>query len=176
MVNWVVKNSKKIGGPDCIVEIDESKFGRRKYNVGCLIEGQWVLGGICRDTREFFVVPVPERNRETLLCVIKDNIYKGTAIISDCWKAYNCLEEERYKHLTMNHSINFVDPTKGAHTNIIERRWRDLKQLGLVPKYGRRKAHFIGYLATAYFKIHHSDPSTRLHYFLQAAASLYKSS
>ena len=24
MVNWVVRHSKKIGGPDCIVEIDES--------------------------------------------------------------------------------------------------------------------------------------------------------
>ena len=91
VVNWVVRNSKKIGGPDCIVETDESKFGRRKYNVGRLIEGQWVFGGICRETQEFFVVPVPERNRETLLRVIKDNIYEGTTIISDCWKSYNCL-------------------------------------------------------------------------------------
>ena len=110
------------------MEIDESKFGRRKYNVGRLIEGQWVFGGICRETREFFVVPVPERNRETLLHVIKDNIHEGTTIISGCWRAYNCLEEEGYKHLTVNPSINFVHPTTGAHTNIIERRWRDLKQ------------------------------------------------
>ena len=36
------------------MEIDESKFGRRKYNVGRLVEGQWVFGGICRETKEFF--------------------------------------------------------------------------------------------------------------------------
>ncbi|KAK3877360.1 hypothetical protein Pcinc_017915 [Petrolisthes cinctipes] len=40
----------KIGGPWKIVEIDESKFWRRKYNVGHFVEGQWVFGGIqsCR--------------------------------------------------------------------------------------------------------------------------------
>ena len=45
-VNWVLKKSKKIGGAGKTVEIDESKFGKRKYNVGRLIEGQWVFGGI----------------------------------------------------------------------------------------------------------------------------------
>ena len=29
------------------VEIDESKFGKTKFNRGRYIEGQWVFGGIC---------------------------------------------------------------------------------------------------------------------------------
>ena len=30
--------------------------------------------------------------------------------MSDCWKAYNCLNNKGYVHLTVNHSYNFVDP------------------------------------------------------------------
>ena len=37
----------QIGGPGMTVEIDESKFGKTKFNRGRYIEGQWVFGGIC---------------------------------------------------------------------------------------------------------------------------------
>ena len=38
----------QIGVPGMTVEIDESKFGKTKFNRGRYIEGQWVFGGICR--------------------------------------------------------------------------------------------------------------------------------
>ena len=38
--------SVKIGGPNKIVNIDKSKFGRRKYQRGHAVTGQWVLGGV----------------------------------------------------------------------------------------------------------------------------------
>ncbi|XP_068237611.1 uncharacterized protein [Palaemon carinicauda] len=171
LISWGLRRSRKIGGPGLTVEIDESKFGKRKYNVGCVIEGQWVFGGICRETRDLFFVPVQDRSAETLLAIIRQYIAEGTTVISDCWKAYNCLEKEGYKHLTVNHSVNFVDPVTGAHTNTIERTWRGTKVL--VPKYGRRKDHFVGYLAVAYFKLAITDPAKRLHHFLLAAADLY---
>ena len=171
IVNWVFNKSKKIGGEGFTVEIDESKFGKRKYNVGRVVEGQWVFGGICRESRQFFMVPVEDRTSETLLQVIKDFIASGTTVISDCWRAYDCLEQEGYKHLTVNHSVNFVDPVTRAHTNTIERLWRDTKNL--VPKYGRRKAHFVGYLAVAYFKLQVKESKHRLHEFAKAAAQLY---
>ena len=171
IVSWVSEHSTKIGGEGKTVEIDESKFGRRKYNVGRLIEGQWVFGGICRETRDFFFLPVQQRNSETLLRCISENIEPGTTIISDCWRAYDCLSKEGFTHLTVNHSVNFKDPDTGAHTNTIERRWRDVKNL--IPKYGRRKTHFVGYLATAYFKICIPDGTRRLHVFLKAASKLY---
>ena len=117
------------------------------------------------------MVPVADRTSATLLDVIHQYIENGSTIVSDCWKAYDCLEKEGYKHLKVNHSVNFVYPDTGAHTNRIERYWRDVKNL--VPKYGRRKAHFVGYLSVAYFKLHHEDPTRRLHYFCKAAADLY---
>ena len=64
--------SKGIGGPGMTVEIDESKFGRRKYNRGRLVEGKWVLGGICRETKEIFLIEVPKRDSATLIPLIKE--------------------------------------------------------------------------------------------------------
>ena len=48
----------QIDGPGMTVEIDESKFCKLKFNRGRCIEGQWVFGGICRQTKACFLVPV----------------------------------------------------------------------------------------------------------------------
>ena len=39
------ESSTLIGGEGIIVEIDESKLGKRKYNRGHPVEGVWVVGG-----------------------------------------------------------------------------------------------------------------------------------
>ena len=122
------KSDDKIGGPGTHVEIDESKFGKRKYNRGRIIEGQWVLGAICRETKEMFLVTVPSHDKETLIPIIKDRIKPGTTILSDCWKSYDCLEKEDFLHLTVNHSLNFVDPGTGCHTQNIESLWWQIKR------------------------------------------------
>ena len=165
-----LQQGNQIGGIDFHVEIDESKFFV-KENVGRVIEGQWVLGGICRETRELFMEPVPARDRDTLLGIIKEKILPDTTIISDCWKSHNCLEAEGYKHFKVNHSVNFVDPDTHFHNNNIERKWRDTKIL--VPRFGRRTYHFVGYLARAMFKLHFRDPLERLHNFMNAVGQLY---
>ena len=64
----------KIGCPGTHVEIDETKFGKRKYSCGHVIEGQWVLGGICRETKEIYLVTVPSHDKETVIPIIKDKI------------------------------------------------------------------------------------------------------
>ena len=62
-----------IGGINLTVEIDESKFGKTKKvkgHKGRWNKGQWVFGGICRETGEFFMVPVKNRTKSTLLKII----------------------------------------------------------------------------------------------------------
>ncbi|KYN34971.1 hypothetical protein ALC56_10698 [Trachymyrmex septentrionalis] len=46
------------------------------------------------------------------LCREVKRILSGSTIISDCWKSYNCLDNEDFQYLT-NHSYNFVDPDTG---------------------------------------------------------------
>ena len=41
----VMDKSEMIGGNGIKVEIDQSKFGKRKYYRGQRVEGQWVFGG-----------------------------------------------------------------------------------------------------------------------------------
>lgn len=124
----------KIGGPNEVVEIDESAITTRKYNRGRLPPHQiWVFGGICRRTKERFCFVVPIRDTTTLSKLIYAFILPGTKIISDCWKAYNFLDKlpfpQPYVHETINHSKNFVDPITGAHTQNIERMWREVKRV-----------------------------------------------
>ncbi|KAJ4427107.1 hypothetical protein ANN_24722 [Periplaneta americana] len=117
----------QIGGPGHTVEIDESKFGKRKYNQGKRVEGQWVFGGIDCDTKECFLATVEDRTQDTLLGVLNENVLLGTTIYSDCWKAYKSLSDEGYIHMTVNQLETFKDPETGAHTNIVESMWRCVK-------------------------------------------------
>ncbi|GFY19818.1 mitotic-spindle organizing protein 2A [Trichonephila clavipes] len=87
-IHVLIRDSCKNGGVDAIVEVDESKFGKMKY--------EWVL--------------------------------PGTTIISDCWASYNCLKDEGFQHLKVNHSLTFVCPVTGAHTNSIEGSWSGIKR------------------------------------------------
>jgi hypothetical protein len=57
-----LKNNDKIGGPQTTVEVDESMIFKRKYHRGHLLnaklKGEWVFGGICRETKQIFMTLV----------------------------------------------------------------------------------------------------------------------
>ncbi len=59
--NALILNKQKLGGPGIEVEIDESKFGRRKYYKGHRVEGQWVFGMFERGTGRIVMIPVEKR-------------------------------------------------------------------------------------------------------------------
>uniref|UniRef100_A0A0G4FPV6 ISXO2-like transposase domain-containing protein n=1 Tax=Chromera velia CCMP2878 TaxID=1169474 RepID=A0A0G4FPV6_9ALVE len=132
---------EKIGGPDVIVEVDESKFGKRKFHRGHRVEGVWVVGGVERTLeKRFFAVPVPDRSAETLYKVLKKHIHPESILYSDCWKAYNGPAAEIFAdHWWVNHSKYFVDPLTGIHTNTIEGTWNGLKRFIPNNKYSAAK-------------------------------------
>ena len=140
----MTQHARPIGGPGTTVEIDESKFGKMKYHKGRYIEGQWVFGGICRETKACFLVPVERRDKETLLPIIRAQILPGTRVMSDMWKAYDCLKDEGYHHLTVNHRLNFLDPDTLAHTQRIESTWWGVKRS--MPRTGTSVDLFESYL------------------------------
>jgi hypothetical protein len=61
-----------------IVELEEAKFGKKKYNKGAYREGQWVLEGADRNTGQCFLLPCPGNKRDapTLLPLISRSFYK----------------------------------------------------------------------------------------------------
>jgi len=163
--------SEPVGGPGRIVQIDESLFGKRKYNKGkprkCQ---QWVFGGVEADTNSCFLQTVKCRDAATLIPIIKEFIRPGSTIHSDCWKAYDRLGENGYTHLTVNHSVTFVEGD--VHTNKIEGLWKHAKDR--VPKTHRKQSMMDGYLAEFCYRRLRSGETCLFRAFLADAAKLYK--
>lgn len=159
--------SEKIGGPGKIVQIDESKFGKRKYNRGRQIEGHWVIGMIQdgSDDLRLEVCSDNERSAEILVPLIKKHVQEGSIIHTDYWRAYLSLPEHGYTHKRVNHSdpINkFVAPD-GTHTQRIESQWRGLKKQF---RQEQNKADFTDwlceYLWRRKIRVNHTDPFEEL--------------
>ncbi|GBN63190.1 hypothetical protein AVEN_187051-1 [Araneus ventricosus] len=151
-VDRLLKDSKEIlGGVGMIVEIDESKFSKRKYNRG-------------------------KRVDETFIEITKKkNVEPGTTVLSDCWASYNGLTAEGYVHYTINHSKNFNDPVTGAHTNGIEGTWNAVKtDFG---KQGTRRVEgqFDTYLAECMWRRSHRGASMKSLFpsFIRGVKELY---
>ncbi|KAG0436766.1 hypothetical protein DMUE_4066 [Dictyocoela muelleri] len=117
-----------IGGEVVIVEIDESKFGKRKYHEGHRVEGVWVLGKVERfGDRRIILVNIENRNSETLTELIGKYIKPWSIIYSDCLRGYANISKF-FTHLTVNHSLRFINKKNNVHTNTIEGNWSSLKK------------------------------------------------
>jgi len=133
-VSWDLKRDQDammIGGPDIIVEIDESKFGERKYNKGHRGEGSWFVGAVERTPERRLVAEVvPNRTAKNLLAFIDKYVAHGSIVQTDCWKGFkkDGLLDRGMLHGTVNHSKHFVDPATLVHTNTIEGTWSGIKQ------------------------------------------------
>lgn len=167
---FLLENSEMVGGEGIVVQIDESKFGKRKYHRGHRVDGQWVFGGIEEGSRKCFMVAVEQRDEVTLLPIIQKFIKPGSIIVSDCWKAYINLEKHGYTHKTVNHSKEYVN-SDGDHTNKIEGHWRQAKVK--LPRFGIRKEYFSSYLAEFMWRYINKDKDI-FELFLIAVRNVYE--
>lgn len=155
----------KLGGEDATIEIDETLIGHRKFNRGREVHGKWLLGMIERKTGNvrFAMCPDNKRDKETLLQLIEENVEKKTTIITDMWKGYSNIEAEGFRHKTVNHSYNFINPEDGAHTQTIEATWSALKyKLRLKTDKLNLDSYLFEYMYRKYCKFHDIDIFTEL--------------
>ena len=176
------ENQTAIGGQDIEVEIDETAIVKRRYNRGRCLQTVWVFGGVERDTKKKFIVPLlkdsdgseePEnvsRSAENLVPLIKKYILPGSIIYSDKWKAYDSLSSVGYIHFSINHSEKFVEGD--VHSQKVERLWHDLKEW--IKRPGMKKGHLHHYIGRYLFCTSGDDREQLLHKFLVEAAALYR--
>ena len=119
-----------VGGNGIVVEVDETKLGKRKYNRGHRVEGVWVFCSVERTLeRKIFVKQLENRNSATLTELILRHIHPGSIIVTDCWRGYSDLTAYDLTHITVNHSIEFKNNQTGACTNAVEGNNNALKML-----------------------------------------------
>lgn len=113
---------QEIGGENVIVQIDETKLGKRKYNRGHRVDGVWILAGVeLTEERRIFVVHVHDRTAETILPLIQKHVKPGSIIHTDKFKSYFQITPLLgFQHSTVNHKKHFKDPITGVNTNTIE--------------------------------------------------------
>jgi transposase-like protein len=110
-----------IGGPGIVVEIDETKLGKRKYNRGHRVDGVWVVVGIeRRQNGKIFLIPVEDRSAQTLQAIIESHVLPNSIVNTDGWRGYTNLDALGLTHMVVNHSQTFVDPVTSACTNTAE--------------------------------------------------------
>ncbi|KKT35486.1 MAG: hypothetical protein UW24_C0008G0025 [Parcubacteria group bacterium GW2011_GWA2_44_12] len=126
-----------------IIEADESYIGgknRNKHN------NKKTKGGQGRSTKDktpvFGVIQrggkvrsqrVSKVSARVLQALIKQNVKKGSHVMTDEWGAYFGLEKKDYKHIAVNHGTGqYV--IGNAHTNTIESFWALLKR-GIMGQY-----------------------------------------
>nr|CAH7719933.1 unnamed protein product [Callosobruchus chinensis] len=143
-----------LGGPGCVVQIDESLFGHRKYERGRVLQGNWVLGIIEDGREDVRMVVVDKRDSDTLIPIIQKHVKPGTTIHTDSWKAYDGLGDAGYVHHKVNHSDieNRFVAQDGTHTQRIEATWRPAKNWFRGKHYA--KGQFADYLCEYLWRRH----------------------
>ncbi|KCZ81059.1 hypothetical protein H312_01545 [Anncaliia algerae PRA339] len=99
---------------------------------------QIVFGGMDTESKEFFMILVPSRNKEALGIHIEKYIKEKTFNHGNMFGSYiHYFAENRikYRYDFVNNSTNFIDPVISTPIQNIENLWLQLK------KYKRKKGY-----------------------------------
>lgn len=128
-LTYLLKQSQPLGGPNTIIEIDESKFD------GCnghRLSGQWIFSGIQQQSNwTCFIFPVGEKkDGASLIEIIEQWVKPGTTLLCN-WKPFERLTGDGYNYLTLSHSMTFknVDETELgiSHTESSCNFWKNIR-------------------------------------------------
>ena len=145
---------------DCVVELDESYFGRhRKGRSGRGAAGKVVVFGILKRNGRVYTVVVDNAKSETLLPVIKKKIMPDSIVYTDNLSSYDKLDVSGFIHHRINHSKAFAD--RQNHINGIENFWNQAKRV--LRKYnGIDRKSFPLFLKECEFRFNFGTPSRQL--------------
>lgn len=151
----------RLGGLGKVCQIDESLFSHKvKAHRGRAPREQiWVFGvaDVSFRPARFHLEVVPDRSADTLLPIIARVCRPGTEVHSDEWAAYRRIYSRTgLVHRTVNHSLNFVDPASGIHTQNIESCWAQCKQRIKAMK-GIRRDLLASYVAELNWRSNYCD-------------------
>jgi hypothetical protein len=125
-----------------VVEIDEKKL---RWHLGfydpdpnaMIVEGEWVLGLVGRESKKVYMVSVIGRSEDDLIPTIERRVEKGATIITDKLSTYNILNAKGYtyrfikKNDKKNKKISFARDDIGLglriHVNTIEGQWQKIE-------------------------------------------------
>jgi transposase len=154
------------------VEADETWIGGKRKRKGYRDNKTIVFGAVQRKGKVNIRV-VPDATEQSLLEPIRDNIAKGSHLMTDEWRAYKSITNiEGHEHSTVTHSKNQWRHGN-THTNTIEGFWSQLKRSidgtyhVVSPKY------LPSYLAEFQFRYNHGkNPAEHLFSFLLSRVGL----
>lgn len=170
IINYCLNHCRKIGGPGKTVKITEARLREKKYYRPSK-KGQWVLGGFEEESGSFFLIPIPNRKKETLAECIREWILPGTEIISDFWEKCASLSIEGYTQKTVHHPASRGIPENSATLKNAEQQPQGSCQSDGINTW--LEEPFVGRLTLTYFKLTFPEVLERFHQLLVLAAELY---
>jgi len=132
-------STRKLGGPDKIVEIDEALFSRNTNKDTGEKHQVWVLGIFEVGTRVARAYVIKDKTAETLQDIIVNHVEEGSTICTDCWKGYIGLKDKGFRHKRINHRKGWIH--NGYTTNRVEGLWKQLRRF--VRRYSGLKSYFV---------------------------------
>ena len=93
-----------------IVNVDETIFYCRKYHFRRNISQLWMVGGICRKNKPFFVIITSDRTNAMMKAVLEQLVEPGTIILIDQGRTYDYpYIELSIIHNIIKHFVNYID-------------------------------------------------------------------
>lgn len=168
-----VSDSEVIGGEEVVVEMDESKFTRRRYCNTQEVKGNWIYCGVEKVSKKSFFKIVEKPSKNELLAVLKEFILPGTIIVSNCWGRYNCLLDDRFVRLIRTHSYEFKEAITGSRNSSTQTVCADVKRSLSVKKMFDN--NFPSYLAEYVWRKKNKEVEKEhlLHVFLEDVKKVY---